>query len=58
MIVNSAKDRKIDYITNPIEVIGLLEVVEPGREAAPGSRIRLTMDEPVSRQPAIEVKRH
>src|SRR5215813_6184157 len=37
--VNSAKDRELGHIPNPIEVVGILEIVEPGREAAPGSRI-------------------
>jgi hypothetical protein len=55
--VNSAKGKRIDYVARSIEVVGLLEIIEPGREAAPGSRIRLVLEEPRARPPAGEIKR-
>jgi hypothetical protein len=57
VIVNSAKGKRIQYLAHSIEVVGLLEIIEPGREAAPGSRIRLTLDEPVDRRPPVKTTR-
>jgi hypothetical protein len=57
VIVNSAKGKPIEYVAHSIEVVGVLEFIEPGREAAPGSRIRLTLDEPVDRRPPVKITR-
>ncbi len=57
VIVNSAKDKWLEYFARPLEVVGLLEIIEPGREAPPGGRIRITLEEPATRQPAGKLKR-